>query len=162
MFLNKRGRTDSVFHVSDPASAPVQRVRVARGVTALNCVAFASFHGVSVYGQDQGTDTLSRSIAGKRGGACVSLLLGSAGPTFTHQMHPLHLYLEADRGPQAQHGQNCTCGRLSPTQPASARVPPLRARPQAQVSPQTPGHPSRPRPPHHHTQPLLRPAHLSS
>lgn len=53
----------------------------------------------------------------------MSLLLGSAGPTFTHQMHPLHLYLEADRAPQAQQGQNCTCGRLSPTQPASARDP---------------------------------------
>lgn len=137
-------------------------MREARGVTALNCAALASFHGVSVHGQDQGTDTLSRCIAGKRGGACVSLLLDSAGPTFTHQMHPLHLHLEADRAPQVQHLQNCISSCLSHTQPASARVPPLRARPQAQVSPQTPGHPSHPRPPHHRTQPSPRPAHFTS
>lgn len=83
---------------------------------------FASFHGVSVHGQDQGTDTLSRCVAGKRGGACVSPLLGSAGPIFTHQMHPLQLYLEVDQAPQVQHVQTASAV-LSHTQPASARAP---------------------------------------
>ena len=136
-------------------------MRAARGVTALNCAAFASFHGVSVHGQDQGTDTLSRCIAGKRGGACVSLLLDSAGPTFTHQMHPLRLYLEADRAPQGQHVQNCISGCLSHTSrplpgPPSACAAPSTSQPPDPRSPFTSTSSS---PPH---QPSPRPAHFTS
>lgn len=59
----------------------------------------------------------------------MSPLLDSAGPRFTCQMCPLHLYLEADQASQVQQVQNCVRG-LSVSHPARlCQGPPVSARP---------------------------------